>query len=75
MTDSGFRALMAAILARAVDDVRKGVQPIAAFNFLRGEYAGQMFQELGVDQRTAVDKVLPAVNAYRRKSREGGGVE
>jgi len=70
MTDSGFRALMAAIIARAVDDVRKGVQPNAAYNWLRGEYAGQMFQELGIDQGAAVEELCPIADAYRQR----GGV-
>ena len=67
MNDSGFRALMAAILTRAVKDVQAGIQPIAAFNFLRGDYAGQMFQELDIDQNAAVAKLRPIVKGYRRK--------
>jgi len=65
MTNTGFRALMVATILRAVIDVQQGIRPVAAYNFLCGDFAGQMLAELGVEQRAVLDEMRPIVDEYR----------
>ena len=51
MSDSGAKRLCAEILLCAVNDVRRDYEPEKAKRFLRGSWAGQMFELLDIDQQ------------------------
>ena len=54
MTDTGMRSLMAAIIERAVRDINIKQRTGEAYRFLRSERAGEMLQELNIDQKTVL---------------------
>jgi hypothetical protein len=68
MTDQGARRLMAEILRRAADDIRTGFEPIKAYRFLRGDWAGAMFEALDIDQADACRQLRD--KAYAKHSEE-----